>query len=327
MERRKFMGSTLAGGALVGGAAGITGVKPAHAKQADYMFFTDDLVVERDQPGQPHKGKVLAAIQPHADDIPGHAAGTVAKLIKEGYTGYLINTTNDDAIGSGTVGETMIANEKDWNGLAKALGLKKVYCLGYRNHRMDGEWELEMRARLIFLFRLLKVDTAFCHDPMGHYDANPDHYVTARAVEAAGWMAAAGRDYPEYTKAGIKPHRVRDIYYYGRGPQYINRVVEISSVIDKVGEANAAVINQGGGNRGALLRARLAKENKKLPVLGDDDHTANVEFVKQFRLGEEKKLGEKFGLEYAEAFYHYTGHPSSVAPNIPEYIKEHAVKL
>jgi len=61
----------------------------------------EDLVVEKFQSGLPHKGKVLAAIQPHCDDIPIFAGGTVAKLIREGYTGYLIRTTNDDHAGRG----------------------------------------------------------------------------------------------------------------------------------------------------------------------------------------------------------------------------------
>jgi hypothetical protein len=38
------------------------------------------------------------------------------------------------------------------------------------------------RARLIFIFRLMKVDTVFCYDPWGHYEENPDHYVTASCV-------------------------------------------------------------------------------------------------------------------------------------------------
>jgi hypothetical protein len=37
-----------------------------------------EVVIERDTPGKPHAGKVLAAIQPHADDLPIFAGGTVA---------------------------------------------------------------------------------------------------------------------------------------------------------------------------------------------------------------------------------------------------------
>ena len=76
----------------------------------------------------------------------------------------------------------------------------------------------EIKARLIFLFRLLKVDTLICYDPWGHYEENPDHYVTARAVEAARWMAAGRRDYPEHLEAGLEPHAVQERYYFARGP-------------------------------------------------------------------------------------------------------------
>ncbi|MGH8104551.1 MAG: hypothetical protein ACREJQ_08530 [bacterium] len=34
----------------------------------DYYTYADDLVIERNQPGKPHQGKVLAAIQAHSDD-------------------------------------------------------------------------------------------------------------------------------------------------------------------------------------------------------------------------------------------------------------------
>ena len=54
-----------------------------------------------------HAGKVLAAIQAHADDIPLICGGAVCKLLAEGYTGYLIQTTNDERCGpSASPGET-----------------------------------------------------------------------------------------------------------------------------------------------------------------------------------------------------------------------------
>ena len=75
------------------------------------------------KPGQPHKGKVLAAIQPHSDDLPLFAAGTIIKLIREGYTGILIRTTNDEMAGSGaTIGEVILNNEKDNAAIARRWG-------------------------------------------------------------------------------------------------------------------------------------------------------------------------------------------------------------
>ncbi len=326
MERRTFLGRTLAGGALAGGVLGLTGAGTAHASQSNHMIFTDDLVVERAQTGRPHEGKVLAAIQPHADDIPIFAAGTVAKLISEGYTGYLINTTNDDHAGPGTVGDTTVANEKDWDAVARALGLKKVFNLGYRNHRMEDVDIIEMKARLIFLFRALQVDTVISYDPYGLYEENPDHYMTARAVEAACWMAGGGKDYPEHFKAGIKPKGVREKYYHARGPQLVNRVVDITPHIDARIRSNMANIAQGpAGDAGQQLRDRLAKEGKRLPILGSDNDTANYQYIKQFLMEDEKALGKKYGLEYAEAF-HYIG-PGSYNPTMKEYIDKNAIPL
>ena len=177
--------------------------------------------------------------------------------------------------------ESVIANYRDNLEVARVLGLKKAYDLNYRNHQMDGVERLEYRARLIFLFRLLRIDAVICYDPWGSYEENPDHYFTAQGVEAACWMAGGDKDYPEHFDAGLKPHSVTTKYYHARGPQLVNRVVDISSVIDTKVAANVANRAQGpGGETGARLRARLAAEGKRLPMLGDDDATANREYIK-----------------------------------------------
>lgn len=283
-----------------------------------------EVLVERTQPGRPHAGKVLAAIQPHSDDIPLFAAGTVAKLIDEGYTGYLIRMTNDDMAGPGTVGETVLANQRDNQQVARALGLTKVFDLNYSNHQMDQESKIEIRARLIFLFRLLKVDTVIGYDPYGHYEENPDHYVTAQAVEAACWMAAGGKDYPEHFEAGLKPWAVKEKYYFSRGPQLVNRVVDISSTIDRKVAANLANLAQGpAGANGARLRRALADKGLRLPVLGADDESANASYIKHILLQRDVETGSKYGLAYAEP-YHYIGPPPDA---VGDYVRKNAVPL
>jgi hypothetical protein len=59
-----------------------------------------------------------------------------------------------------------------------------------------------MRARLIFLFRLLQVNTLSAMDPYNHYDETPDHLVAGRAAEAVCWTSGGAKDYPEHYKAG-----------------------------------------------------------------------------------------------------------------------------
>ena len=124
----------------------------------------------------------MAAIQAHADDIPLFAGGLVAKLMDEGYTGYLIRTCNDDK------GDP-IGNEIDNQNIAKAYGMEKAFDLNYSNHQMDNMGIQDLKGRLVFLFRLLKVDTLISWDPWVHYEENYDHVVTAQAVEMARWHA------------------------------------------------------------------------------------------------------------------------------------------
>ena len=96
------------------------------------------VTIERPMPGRPYAGKVLAAIQAHADDIPFTCAGTLAKLLAEGYTGYLIQTSNDEKCGpTPSLGETILSNEREVEALGRVLGLKQVFSLGYRNHLME----------------------------------------------------------------------------------------------------------------------------------------------------------------------------------------------
>jgi LmbE family N-acetylglucosaminyl deacetylase len=284
---------------------------------------------ERPLVGTPHKGKVLAAIQPHSDDVALLCAGTVAKLIKEGYTGYMIRATNDDMgddVGEpGTVGENVLRNEREVAEQARVMGLQRDFALNYNNHRMSDISRNELICRLIFLFRFLKVDTVFCYDPWGHDEENPDHYVLGHCVEAACWMAGRVHDYPEQIAAGFPARAVTDKYYYVRHPD-INRVVDISEVIDVKIDANLANVAKGpGGHHGSRLRAELAKQGKMLPLLGkDDDRTADRNYIREFVLARDRELGKKYGVEYAEAFHYIAGPGPS---RVDAYVKQNAVPL
>src|SRR6185369_14313929 len=220
--------------------------------------FSATPILERPQSGSPHKGKVLAAIQPHSDDIALICGGTVAKLIQEGYTGYMIRATNDDMGDTdgepGSVGENVLRNEREVTEQARVLGLKRDFALNYNNHRMSDISRNELICRFIFLFRLLKVDTVFCYDPWAHDEENPDHYVLGHCVEAACWMAGRPHDYPEQLAAGLQVHSVKEKYYYARRPE-ITRVVDISGTVDKKVEANRMNRAKGpAGEKGSQLK-------------------------------------------------------------------------
>jgi LmbE family N-acetylglucosaminyl deacetylase len=353
LKRRRFLTRTITAGAGLGAVSAQTVGPPATAAAIkppgnatpaaysnvrsgyspfttpDYYSYADDLKIETNVPGKPHKGKVLAAVQAHSDDIPLYAGGLVAKLIDEGYTGYLIRISNDESAGK-TLGYGVVQNEVDNQEVAKAIGCKKAFSFYYRNHRMDDCAEIEIRSRLIFLYRVLHVDTLVTMDPYNHYEENPDHLVAGRAAEAACWMAGGRKDYPEHYRAGLKPARVREKYYHARSPNghnLVNRIVDISSYIDHKVRGNVANKGKGpAGEAGSRLRADLATQGKRLPLLGADDETANLQYVKHFLMEDWRLLGQRFGLQYAEAF-RYIGPEANYQQNIRKYVDTHAVRL
>jgi LmbE family N-acetylglucosaminyl deacetylase len=286
------------------------------------------VTVERDISVKRHAGKVFVAIHAHLDDIPYFCGGTVAKLIREGYTGYIIRTTNDEKCGGRSPAQNIKSNEEDHFRMAAALGVSGVYDFYYRNHRMNDISSQELRSRFIFLYRHLMVDTVITFNPWGHGEENPDHWVTGRAAEEACWMSGMPDDYPELAEAGIVPHSVKERYYFvARDRQPYNRAVDISSVIETKIDAIAECRSQGGGNAGSELRARLAREGRRLPLLGSDDRTADREYIRRFLLGEYSDLGRRHGCRYAEAFFYTDQRNPAGKSDIEKYISDMAVPL
>ena len=310
MERRDLFKGALAASLL--GAPQLLAQTPSAA----------DVVIERAVSGAPHRGKVLALITPHLDDGPFFANGTVTKLLQEGYTGYFIRTSNDEKDSYDlSLGETVLGNERDAKAFLQVSGLKQMFDLGYRNHRMDDLARTEIRARLIFLFRLLKVDTVFSYDPWGHYEENPDHYVTAQAVEAACWMAGGHLDMPEHFAAGLKPHSVSEKYYFARGPQLVNRVVDIGPTFE-IKLACLRACRTMVTHMIKDLNASLIERKLRLPALSGSDRAAIEEYTKVALETSDRRTARTFGLDYAEAF-HYIGPDRSM----DEYVAGHAVPL
>ena len=289
--------------------------------------------IDRYDESRPHEGKVLGIVQAHADDMPLFSGGLVAKLVDEGYKAFIIQTTNDEKCGPGTIPDAIKSNEVDVEALANSLGIEDVFNFGYRNHRQEENSMLEQRCRLIFLFRHLQVDTVMSFHPWARWEENPDHYITGQLVESACWMAGMGKDYPEQIQAGMKGHSVLDKYYWVMRPgSPYNLVTDISTHLDKKIESMATNKSQGpAGSAGRGLKARLAAKGLKLEELGEDDETADRAYIRLFGLDENKRMGQPYDLEYAE--YHYYFPPGGTFPysnrreRIDDYVKDHAKKL
>ena len=320
MDRRNFIGGGMAGGMLLNAPS-----TTAWQVRFRNLSFAAAPEIERPRDDRPHAGKVLAAVQPHSDDIALFAAGTVLKLRREGYRVFLIRTTNDEAKGAGdTAAEIIRNNEKDNREVGQRLGVERTIDLGYRSRHWNDAAYVELRARLVYLFRLLRVDTVICDDPWSHYEENPDHSTTGRCVNEACLLAGDMMTFPEHFEAGLRPQPISERYYYSRGPQLVNRIVDISHEIDDKVNVNLANVALGpAGHSGSRLRGRLASEGKRLPLLGADDETADRQYIKHIVLHEDAELGKKHGLAFAEPF-HYIGPKESM---LERYVAEHAEDL
>src|SRR5262249_31361640 len=104
----------------------------------------------------------------------------------------------------------------------------------------------------------------------------------------------------------------------------VTRVVDISGTFEKKIDANLCNVAKGpGGHHGSQLRAELAKQGKKLPMLGDDDKTADRNYIREFLLARDRANGQKYGVQYGAGF-HYIG---SGRARADDYGKQDAAPL
>jgi LmbE family N-acetylglucosaminyl deacetylase len=259
-------------------------------------------------------GRVFVAIHAHMRDVPYYAGGLCAKLIDEGYTGYLVRTTNDEKFGGRTIAQNILSNEQEHLKMAAVLGFKDVVDLYYRAHRMREVSPVEFHGRIVFILRMFKADTVISFAP-GEED--PDHDVTARAVDEACTLAPSDTDFQEHLEAGFGPRKILERYYMRtRADQAFNRAVDISAHLDKKIDAIVECRSQGGGGEGAALKAKLAQQGRKLPLLGEDDRTANRAYVRQFLI--EDARVERF---------QYVDHRPAGKTKVDEYVEKNAVSL
>ena len=184
---------------------------------------------------------------------------------------------------------------------------------------------VEIRGRLTFILRSLKADTVISFDPSAAGDG--DHEATGRAVEDACAMCGSESDFAEHLEAGFPAHPVRERYYFCVGPeQRFNRVVDISPYIEKKIDAVVECHSQGGGASGSELRARLAKQGRRLPVLGSDDRTADREYVRHFLLDDYREYGKQYNLQWAERFYYVDERPPERS-KVDEYVERNSVRI
>jgi LmbE family N-acetylglucosaminyl deacetylase len=112
------------------------------------------------------EAKVVLVITADQTDYIWAAGGTVAAMIDDGATAYLVRVTNDDKDSWELSPEETASRARSENEeAAEILGIKEVQSLGYRAGELGGVSPTEIRDRLIFYVRLYKPDGMFFPNP------------------------------------------------------------------------------------------------------------------------------------------------------------------
>ncbi|HZT29968.1 MAG TPA: PIG-L family deacetylase [Bryobacteraceae bacterium] len=261
--------------------------------------------------GKVPPGKTFLVVLPHHDDHTWDYGfgGLIAKFTDAGYAGYYVRMTNDEKDGAlGWAGNNEI-NYKECLEAVRFLGMKDVISLNWRNDHSDSVPANEIRAQLILLIRKYRPQAVMAYDPWGHYDRNPDHRKSARAVADAIWAAGDPDILPEQAELGLKPWRVPYQYYsqrsdYGYG--YTPNIAFELNESQMARKAKAYWMNRNVRLQPSLgrgIRAELARENLTIPELeglSDLEATQKLQEWRMYWISE--KRGRENGVKYAEVF-------------------------
>jgi LmbE family N-acetylglucosaminyl deacetylase len=184
----------------------------------------------------------------------------------------------------------------------------------------------DLRGRLLLIYRMLKADTVISFHPDA--PGQPaDHLMTGRIAAEAASMCAMADEYWEHVEGGFAARPVLERYYVCTSAESpFNRVVDIGPHIEKKIDAIAACKSQGGGTLGSQLRARLTREGKRLPLLGDNDRTADREYIRHFLLDADRDFAKPHGLQLAERFFYVDDRPTA-RTKVDEYVAKNAVRF
>ncbi len=229
----------------------------------------------------------VLVISPHGDDSTIHAGGWIAQRTEAGDEVTILRVTNDEKDSfSGDIAATVAANRAEAEAAAAVLGAGFL-SFDYRDCEMDPLDETELRGRMVRVFREFRPDVVMGYDPWGPYEENPDHLKCARAMD------------PEQLAAGLSRHCVARRAYFSRTQHGANRVIDISSTLDRKIAAMQAH---------RTMSAAILQNTKELALAAGLDLPALQRiddpgaFAREFILARSRRVGEPHGLAYAEAF-------------------------
>jgi LmbE family N-acetylglucosaminyl deacetylase len=186
------------------------------------------------------QGKIVLVVGAHPDDNDFGAGATLAKAARRGAKViYLIATTgqrgsSDEAMTPERLSGT---RRKEQEEAAKALGVREVHFLDY----VDGEVipDLRLKEQVVISIRRHRPEIVFTMDPSFFYFKNfgfvnhSDHRAIGEAtLDACYPLARDLLSFPQHVKAGLQPHKVKELLLHSFAPENANFYVDVTDTFD-----------------------------------------------------------------------------------------------
>jgi len=219
----------------------------------------------------------VLVVMAHPDDAEFSAGGTIARWTSQGaHVTYCICTNGDKGTSNPDMDPREVARvrEQEQRAAAAVLGVRDIVFLGHPDGTLVAT--LELRRDVVRVIRQVRPEAVICPDPMRRYGIgflnHPDHRAVGEVTLDAIYPSA--RDplvFPELAAAGLAPHKVLQIYV--ANPQEPNCGIDITPVLET-----------------------------KIRALTEHRSQVTEERLRDFLPKRSADLGERFGLQHAEAF-------------------------
>lgn len=159
----------------------------------------------------------VMVVTPHPDDAEYGVAGTVVRWVSQGKEIVYVVCTNGDKGTSDTsvkLEELAKTREEEQIAAANLLGVREVIFLRHPDQGLEDT--PEFRKEIVRLIRMYRPETVVTADPYRRYIWHRDHRMTGQVTLDAIFPYA--RDifsYPDLTKEGLDPHKVKEVLLWG----------------------------------------------------------------------------------------------------------------
>jgi LmbE family N-acetylglucosaminyl deacetylase len=237
-------------------------------------------VAEEQKNGSYERVLVVSA---HPDDPEFGFGASVAKLAGDGAEVYYVICTDGSQGGedpSVPDAELTAVRYAEQRAAAEVLGVRDVVFLGFRDGYLAAT--VELRRAITREIRRLKPDLVLTHSPVrslsvGIGASHPDHLAVGEATLAAIYPDARNpRAYRDLLAEGLEAHRVKEVWLPGFDQS--DHFVDATGLVEKKIEA-------------------IMCHRSQLEKPGREPGTPEKWILERMR-----QVGEKAGVEYAEAF-------------------------